>query len=351
MNDSERDEFTALRLPETQTAESPNPQFARRLRAELQRVFDPNPKGPKMSTHTPNAQLRTVTPYLCVHDGRAAIDWYCEYFGAQLDGQPFSMDGSPFGPDSAVGHATLWFGNSVVYLSDEWPEGGVLSPRSRGGTASSFVLDVPTTADVDAVFDRAVANGATATRPVNDQHYGARAGQLTDPFGYSWSISSANTPSPTASNDAPSGDAIPTIQATRDATNAGAASGGSDRFAAEELWNEVGYYTIAVPDPAKARVFYSELFDWDLPEPENTPAGYYSMHNPSTKVPMGFVGDTGERNPRLYFRVRDLDAMCERVVALGGLIVQRDGYESGGGAECRDDQGYEFDLWQPAPGY
>ena len=76
------------------------------------------------------------------------------------------------------------------------------------------------------------------------------------------------------------------------------------------------------------------------------------MHNPSTRIPMGFVrGEGSLLGPRLYFRVRDLGEMCERVVSLGGVIVSRDGYESGGNAVCRDDQGYEFDLWQPAPGY
>ena len=347
MMDDQRDALDALRLPETHTAQSPNPQFSRRLRAELQRLLNTDPKGPNMATHTPRAELRTVTPYLCVHDGRAAIDWYRDNFGAYLDGELMSMDGAPFGPTSKVGHATLWFGNSVVYLSDEWPEGGVLSPRTRGGTANSFVLDVPTTADVDAVYDRAVANGATSTRPVAEQHYGARAGQLTDPFGYSWSISSAVTVDATTGD----ADAVPVIHADRGNADLSAAAPPAELFTAEDLWNEVGYYTIAVPDPAKARVFYKGLFDWELPEPETTAAGQYSMHNPSTKVPMGFVAATGERDPRLYFRVRDLDAMCARVVALGGAVSHREDYGSGGGAECRDDQGYEFDLWQPAPGY
>ena len=78
----------------------------------------------------------------------------------------------------------------MVYLSDQWPEGGVLSPRTRGGT-NSFVLDVPTTAAVDVIFAKVVTNGATSTRPPADQRYGARGGQVIDPFGYSWSISSA----------------------------------------------------------------------------------------------------------------------------------------------------------------
>lgn len=43
-------------------------------------------------------------------------------------------------------------------------------------------------ADVDDVFLLAVAAGATADRPVEDQFYGDRAGQFTDPFGHKWLV-------------------------------------------------------------------------------------------------------------------------------------------------------------------
>jgi PhnB protein len=42
--------------------------------------------------------------------------------------------------------------------------------------------------DVDATFDRAVAAGAKALRPVEDQFYGDRAGQFEDPYGHRWSV-------------------------------------------------------------------------------------------------------------------------------------------------------------------
>jgi PhnB protein len=42
--------------------------------------------------------------------------------------------------------------------------------------------------DVDDVFDRAVAEGATEIRPVENQFYGDRSGQLEDPFGHRWSV-------------------------------------------------------------------------------------------------------------------------------------------------------------------
>jgi PhnB protein len=42
--------------------------------------------------------------------------------------------------------------------------------------------------DVDAVFDRAVAAGAKAVRPVENQFYGDRSGQFEDPFGHHWNV-------------------------------------------------------------------------------------------------------------------------------------------------------------------
>jgi PhnB protein len=42
--------------------------------------------------------------------------------------------------------------------------------------------------DVDAVFDRAIKAGATEERKVENQFYGDRAGQFTDPFGHKWFV-------------------------------------------------------------------------------------------------------------------------------------------------------------------
>ena len=70
-------------------------------------------------------------------------------------------------------------------LADEHPEIGALSPTTVGGTPITLHLYVE---DVDAVVARAVAAGATLTRPVADQFYGDRVGGITDPFGHRWSI-------------------------------------------------------------------------------------------------------------------------------------------------------------------
>ena len=42
--------------------------------------------------------------------------------------------------------------------------------------------------DVDGTFQKAIAAGAQALKPVEDQFYGDRSGTLSDPFGHMWTI-------------------------------------------------------------------------------------------------------------------------------------------------------------------
>jgi PhnB protein len=119
-----------------------------------------------------------VTPYLHVDGGDAAIEFYSKVLGAK---ERMRMPG----PDGKLGHAELELGGSLIMLADEHPEMGVLSPKSVGGTPVTISVYVE---DVDAVFDAAVAAGATAVRPVENQFYGDRSGQFEDPFGHRWSV-------------------------------------------------------------------------------------------------------------------------------------------------------------------
>lgn len=129
-------------------------------------------------TNTTTTAL-AATPYLCVHDGTGAIDWYVSAFEA--DEQLRVV-----GDDGRLGHAELVVGSARLMLSDEHPEIGVLSPRALGGTAVTIHLEV---ADVDSTYARAVAAGATALNEPADQPHGARHGTLVDPFGHRWMLS------------------------------------------------------------------------------------------------------------------------------------------------------------------
>jgi PhnB protein len=88
-------------------------------------------------------------------------------------------------PGGKIGHAELSLGDSLIMLSDEFPEMGVQSPKTLGGSPVTMSVYVE---DVDAVFERAIQAGATPLRAVEDQFYGDRSGQFEDPFGHRWSV-------------------------------------------------------------------------------------------------------------------------------------------------------------------
>jgi PhnB protein len=88
-------------------------------------------------------------------------------------------------PDGKIGHAELEIGDSLVMLSDPFPQATTRTPKELGGTSASVFMYVE---DVDAVVKKAVAAGATVTMEVADQFWGDRFGSVQDPFGHLWSI-------------------------------------------------------------------------------------------------------------------------------------------------------------------
>lgn len=121
----------------------------------------------------------TLTPYLTVRDGAAALAFYAEAFGAE---ELFRIDGPP----GKLGHAEMQIGDSRFMLADEVEAWGNRSPESLGGTGTSLMIYVE---DADALFRQAIEAGATEVMPVKDQFYGDRSGTVEDPFGHRWTIS------------------------------------------------------------------------------------------------------------------------------------------------------------------
>lgn len=124
--------------------------------------------------------LHSVTPHLIFDKAAEAIDWYTRAFGAEELSRAV-------GPDGKIMHAEIRIGNSVLYVNDAM--GGGKSPKAFGGSPIGLWIY---TEDVDAVFNRAVAAGATVAPgpmgPLQDQFWGDRCGTLIDPAGYQWSI-------------------------------------------------------------------------------------------------------------------------------------------------------------------
>lgn len=119
-----------------------------------------------------------ATPYLILRGAPQAIEFYKKAFGATVSEQHAD-------PSGKVAHAEIRIGKAPIMLADEHPEMGFKGPESYGGSPVTIVIY---TKDVDALFQRAVAAGATVLRAVADQFYGDRNGTLKDPFGHVWTL-------------------------------------------------------------------------------------------------------------------------------------------------------------------
>ncbi len=128
------------------------------------------------------AGFQTVTPHLICEGAADAIEFYKKAFNAvELMRMP--------GPAGKLMHAQIQIGSSMVMLADDFPDWGSLGPRALKGTPIVVHLYVE---DTDALYNQAVAAGATAKMPPADMFWGDRYGMVTDPFGHIWSIATHN---------------------------------------------------------------------------------------------------------------------------------------------------------------
>ncbi len=283
--------FDALRRPSERVA--PDPGFAAELRDDLRRqILNGAEMTTTSETPTTHAELRSLTPYLAVSDGRAALDFYVEVFGAVRRAEPILMD------DGRIGHAELAIGDAVLMLAEEYPEIGHVAPREGG---ASVRVEVP---DPDASVTRALELGATLIRAVSDSPYG-RGGSFSDPFGQRWLVSQA-APKP------------------------------------QPKPGEAMYFTFQVPEAEPAKTFYGAVLGWQF-----TPG--------SVSDAWGFSGPglegglwAGDRQVgwKLMYAVDDLDAALTRVREQGGRAGEVEHHPYGTTADCTDNQGIEFWLWE-----
>jgi PhnB protein len=135
-----------------------------------------------MTSKNPIPQgYHSLNVYFTVKNAAKAIEFYKNAFGATEVGR-ITM------PGDVIGHAELQIGNSRLMLAEEMPEWGNKSPQNLGGSPASVVLYVE---DADTVYQQALDAGAKVQggMTVKDQFYGDRSGNLVDPFGHIWIIS------------------------------------------------------------------------------------------------------------------------------------------------------------------
>lgn len=135
-----------------------------------------------MASNPDQVPTSGLTPHLQIGNSRAAeaIDFFTKAFGATERMRMPAEDGK------RLMHAHIIINGASLMLHDEFPE--YVDPANAdvaGGSGLTLHLQVD---DADGWFNRAVSAGAVATMPLENMFWGDRYGQVTDPFGYRWSI-------------------------------------------------------------------------------------------------------------------------------------------------------------------
>ena len=298
------DPFEALREPITPV--DPDPGFATRLQTRLTREVFVSPGGtmtqPTAVTRAGREPARppALTPYIVVSDARRALDWYAEVFGAQPRGELH------VNADGTIGHAEVGIGGAVLMFaeaSDLWPDVPVRAPDSPATFSHTLHLEVD---DVDASTERARRSGASVEREPADQPYG-RAAVIVDPFGHRWTLlrppASVSGPQP----------------------------------------GDIANVTMVARDGHRAKEFYEAVLQVPF-----SPGHPGTWRTDETRPPLGiWSSESAEPEVQLSYRVDDVAAAVERVRAAGGHAGEPDRRPFGLLAECTDDQGATFRLWQP----
>jgi uncharacterized glyoxalase superfamily protein PhnB len=117
-----------------------------------------------------------VVAYLLVDGASKASEFYQRAFAAtEVARQPVDEKGRTM-------HVHLYVNGSSLMLCDPYPEYGRALQTPQ---AFDLMLQVD---DIDKWFARAVAAGAEVVQPVQEMFWGARYGQLRNPFGVRWSM-------------------------------------------------------------------------------------------------------------------------------------------------------------------
>jgi len=122
--------------------------------------------------------MSTLTSHLVTRDPDRASAWYVSVLGATETGRVTL-------PGGQILTIELRFGDSALAIADEFPDMGIVSPLTLGGTYGALHLAVE---DADAVWRRAMDAGATEFEPLHDAFWGDRTGQFIDPFGHRWAV-------------------------------------------------------------------------------------------------------------------------------------------------------------------
>lgn len=115
----------------------------------------------------------SIAPWLSVNNAAEAIKFYKAAFSAVELYRLEDGDGNIAIAELSVRGANFWIQEEAASI-----------PAMVG---RGFFRMVITVNDPDALFELAIAAGATEIAPINEEH-GWRIGRVADPFGYHWEI-------------------------------------------------------------------------------------------------------------------------------------------------------------------
>jgi PhnB protein len=309
------------RLPQVEASIAPLVQMAADLRTRPRAEFKTRLKselleGRKtMSTVAePVVAVRTIaTPRLTFKDAARAIEFYKQAFDAK-ETMRFETGGS-------IPHAEIRIGDSVITLSEEWPEGGRYSAETLGSSPVQLSLQVE---DVDTFAERAVASGLKTVRPVRDQFYGRREGSFVDPFGYTWNISTLKEEMSVeemhrrmkAITEGPEGGQLPTQKGAAPVVDL-----------VPRGFRTVTPYLVAEDGPALLE-FAKQAFGAEEDLRAFTPGGgvHGEVRIGDSRLMIG-GGTPGHKfqatlHPNaLHLYVEDADAVCQKALAAGATLI------------------------------
>jgi PhnB protein len=125
-----------------------------------------------------------VVAYVMLDGAMKAADFYSRAFGAEV------AAAHPVDDKGRTMHVHLYINNGSLMLSDAYPDYGHPLAKPQ---AFTLTLNVD---DIDAWWKRAVEAGAEVVMPVAEMFWGARYGQLRDPFGVEWALNQPKSTSP-----------------------------------------------------------------------------------------------------------------------------------------------------------
>jgi uncharacterized protein len=298
--------FDALRSPPEPVA--PSAEFSTHLRARLTRALglpkgvivsdtdldttDLDPAAGDETTRTGETTKQGDIVYasLWVGDVRRAADFYATALGWEYEPDEYPQ------------------GRSIAGVT---PHHGLWEERDP---AKQMLMVVYAVDDIAAAVERVRAAGGTAEDP-SDQPYGVVA-SCVDVNGVPFAVWHALPGEPPAPR--------------------GPASG--------EHHGDLSYVTLEVVDSAPARAFYGAVLEWEF-----VPGASADGWGPGeTPAPMLGLGGGQARDLVIpMYRVDDVASTVDLVRGAGGTARAPEQRPYGTTADCVDDQGMRFWIWQP----